>query len=96
MLEIKPTCEHCNKSLPNTSEEAMICSFECTYCKECALTIFENVCPNCSGNFVERPIRTSKMIEKYPASTKPVFKPKDLEKAKINSEKYKNSKPEER
>lgn len=96
MLEIRPNCEHCNKDLPNTSTEAMICSFECTYCKICALELFKNVCPSCSGNFVERPIRTSKMIEKYPASTKSVFEPKDLEKAKINSEKYKNSKPEKR
>jgi hypothetical protein len=96
MLEIRPNCEHCNKKLPNTSTEAMICTFECTYCKKCALTIFENVCPSCSGNFVERPIRTSKMVEKYPASTQIIFKQKDLEIAKINTEKYKNCKPKER
>jgi len=96
MLEIRPNCEHCNKPLPNTSTEAMICSFECTYCKDCALEIFENVCPSCSGNFVERPIRPKKMIEKYPASSQPVFKPKDLEVAKINSEKFKNIEPEKR
>ena len=96
MLEIRPNCEHCNKDLPNTSTEAMICSFECTYCKECALEIFENVCPNCSGNFVERPIRPQKHMEKYPASTKEVFKPKDLEKSKINLTKYKNISPKKR
>lgn len=96
MLETRPNCEHCNKDLPNTSTEAMICTFECTYCKTCALEIFKNVCPSCSGNFVERPIRPSKMIEKYPASTKRIFKPKDLEKASINSKKYKNVKPENR
>lgn len=78
MLEIRPNCEHCGKDLPNTSTEAMICSFECTYCKTCALEIFENVCPSCSGNFVERPIRPQKMIEKYPASTKRIFAPKDV------------------
>lgn len=76
MLEIRPNCEYCNKNLPNTSREAMICSFECTYCKTCALEIFENVCPSCAGNFVERPIRPSKMIIKYPASTTRIFKPK--------------------
>ncbi|MDP5105539.1 MAG: DUF1272 domain-containing protein [Polaribacter sp.] len=96
MLEIKPNCEHCNKDLPNTSTEAMICSFECTYCKTCALEIFENVCPSCSGNFVERPIRPSKMIEKYPASEKRIFKPKDVEITKITSEKIKNISPEKR
>ena len=96
MLDIRPNCEHCNKDLPNTSTEAMICSFECTYCKTCAIEIFENVCPSCSGNFVERPIRPSKMIEKYPASTKKVFKPKNTEKAKINSDKYKEIHPVKR
>ncbi|KAB1159561.1 DUF1272 domain-containing protein [Tenacibaculum aiptasiae] len=96
MLEIRPNCEHCNKDLPNTSTEAMICSFECTYCKTCALEIFENVCPSCSGNFVERPIRPLKMIEKYPASSNRIFKPKELSKTKINSEKFKDVKPERR
>ena len=96
MLEIRPNCEHCNKDLPNTSVDAMICTFECTYCKECALEVFKNVCPSCSGNFVQRPIRTSKMIEKYPVTTTKVFKPKDLEQAKINTEKFINIAPEKR
>ncbi len=96
MLEIRPNCEHCNKSLPNTSTEAMICSFECTYCKTCALGIFENVCPSCSGNFVERPIRPQKAIEQHPASTKQIFQAKDLKKAKINSTKFKNIPPQKR
>ena len=96
MLQIRLNCEHCNKALPNTSSEAMICSFECTYCKTCAVEIFKNVCPSCSGNFVERPIRPLKMIEKYPASTKEIYKPKNLEDAKINSNKYKNINPTER
>ena len=96
MLEIRPNCEHCNKNLPNTSTEAMICSFECTYCKTCALGIFKNVCPSCSGNFVERPIRPSKMITKHPASVKQIFKPKDVAVTKVNTEKFKDIKPEER
>ncbi len=96
MLEIRPNCEHCGKDLPNTSIEAMICSFECTYCKNCALEVFENVCPSCSGNFVQRPIRPSKMIEKYPASSTETFKPKDLEKARLNTEKYRNIAPSKR
>ena len=96
MLIIKPNCEHCNKDLPNTSTEAMICTFECTYCKTCALEIFENVCPSCAGNFVERPIRTLKMIEKHPASTKRLFKPKDLIKAKLNTDLHKTVLPKAR
>lgn len=96
MLEIRLNCEHCGKDLPNTSTEAMICSFECTYCKECALEIFENVCPSCQGNFTPRPIRPSKMIKKYPASEKRVFSPKDLKKVNITNEKFKTISPEER
>jgi len=91
MLEIRPNCEHCDKNLPNTSTEAMICSFECTYCEKCALGIFENVCPTCAGNFEKRPIRPKIMVRKYPVSTKRVLKPKDLEEAKKLSEKFKNT-----
>lgn len=96
MLEIRPNCEHCNKELPNTATDAMICSYECTYCKACALEIFENVCPSCSGNFVPRPIRPQKEIECNPASIKRIFKPKDLEKAKMNSTRFKNIPAEKR
>lgn len=96
MLEIRPNCESCNKDLPNTSREAMICTFECTFCKTCALEVFENVCPNCSGNFVERPIRPSKYKEKHSASTKRIYNPKNLELTKQNTDLYKNRKPEER
>ena len=96
MLEIRPNCEHCNKDLPNTSTEAMICSFECTYCSTCAIEIFENVCPSCAGNFVQRAIRPQKAIEKYPASTKPIFKPKDLKKARMRIARYKSIPPEKR
>lgn len=93
MLELRPNCEHCDKDLPNTATDAMICSFECTYCKECAIKLFKNVCPSCGGNFVERPIRPSKMLEKYPASTERIFAPKDLEKAKELSDRLKNILP---
>ena len=77
MLEIRPNCEHCDKDLPNQSEEAVICTFECTFCEECATEVFKNVCPNCGGNFTKRPIRPKKLLEKYPASTVRIFKPKE-------------------
>jgi len=79
MLEIRPNCEHCNIDLPADSIEAMICTFECTYCAACAITLFKNVCPNCTGGFVSRPIRPSHLIDKYPPSSERVLKPKDLE-----------------
>ncbi|WP_435262753.1 DUF1272 domain-containing protein [Tenacibaculum sp. nBUS_03] len=90
MLEIRPNCEHCNKNLPYNSEEAMICSFECTYCKECALELFENVCPSCSGNFNQRPIRPSYQLKKHPASTIRIFIPKNYNFTKHNTKIYKN------
>ncbi|WP_076496063.1 DUF1272 domain-containing protein [Neptunomonas antarctica] len=57
MLELRPTCENCNKSLPPDSTEAMICTYECTFCRGCVEQLLENVCPNCGGGFVSRPIR---------------------------------------
>ena len=80
MLEIRPTCENCNKLLPYNSKEAMISTFECTYCQECVENILQNICPNCGGNFVNRPVRPKHLLEKYPVSEKVVFKPINLEK----------------
>ncbi|MFL6693656.1 MAG: DUF1272 domain-containing protein [Ramlibacter sp.] len=57
MLELRPTCEHCDKPLPPASTEARICSFECTFCAACVAGVLSNVCPNCGGGFVPRPIR---------------------------------------
>jgi len=79
MLDIRPSCEHCNKSLPYNSSEAMICTFECTFCKACVEGILQEVCPNCGGNFVERPIRPKSSLEKYPVSTKVIYKPVAIE-----------------
>jgi hypothetical protein len=57
MLELRPTCENCNKPLPPDSTEARICSFECTFCASCVDDVLSNVCPNCGGGFCPRPIR---------------------------------------
>ena len=79
MLEIRPTCENCNKLLPHDSKEAMICTFECTYCKDCVQNVLQDVCPNCGGNFEERPIRPKHLLEKNPVSTIVVYKPVEVE-----------------
>lgn len=57
MLEIRPNCECCDKDLLPNSSEAMICSYECTFCRSCVNDILKNVCPNCGGGFTTRPIR---------------------------------------
>jgi len=79
MLEIRPTCENCNKKLPFDAQDVMICTFECTFCKDCVDTILEQVCPNCGGGFEKRPIRPEALLKKYPASTKIVHQPVDVE-----------------
>ena len=63
MLEMKPTCEHCNKALPHDSDDAMMCSFECTFYKNCAENILTNICPNCGGNLEKRPKRNNKQMQ---------------------------------
>lgn len=56
-LELRPNCEYCDRDLPPASVIAFICSFECTFCAECVENHLQNVCPNCGGGFVPRPIR---------------------------------------
>jgi hypothetical protein len=80
MLEIRQNCENCNKSLPNESNEAMICTYECTFCAECVETILENVCPNCGGGFEKRPTRPKNQLEKYPAMKNKILKPIEFNK----------------
>ena len=57
MLEIRPSCENCNTALPPHADDAMICSFECTFCADCVERVLHNVCPNCGGGFEKRPVR---------------------------------------
>jgi hypothetical protein len=75
VLELRPNCECCNKDLPPESAEAMICTFECTFCRDCVESILGGVCPNCGGNFVPRPIRPAGKLITSPASTARIFKP---------------------
>ena len=96
MLEIRPTCENCGKELPPDSDEAYICSFECTYCLTCVEEVLHNVCPNCTGGFTPRPIRPTKMLLKYPESIKVVSQPVDINKQAGLIEKYNNVAPSER
>ena len=76
MLELRPNCEVCDRDLPPGSSDAMICTFECTFCNDCALSRYSGVCPNCGGNLVARPIRPAELLDKYPASTQRVLRDK--------------------
>ena len=75
MLELRPSCECCDKDLPADSGEARICSFECTFCVTCAENVLKNICPNCGGELVIRPRRSTAKLVTHPASTQRIHKP---------------------
>ena len=83
MLELRPSCEHCNRKLPADSVVAWICSYECTFCGDCVEQVLRNVCPNCGGGFMPRPVRPARnwkadnYLGKDPASTKAKHRPVD-------------------
>jgi hypothetical protein len=85
VLELRPTCEHCNRALPPESAEAWICSFECTFCGDCVENVLKNVCSNCGGGFMPRPVRPAterkggNYLGKYPASATVKHRPVDPE-----------------
>jgi len=72
MLELRPNCENCDCDLPPESGDAMICTFECTFCRKCADEVYQRVCPKCGGNLERRPIRPAALLEQHPASGKRV------------------------
>lgn len=75
MLELRPNCECCNRDLAPESTEAVICSFECTYCRGCAETVLGGKCPNCGGELVTRPRRPTELLREYPGGTARKLKP---------------------
>lgn len=79
MLDIRPTCEHCDANLSFDALDARICTFECTFCATCADGLLGGVCPNCAGELVPRPIRPVAMVAVAPVSTARVNQPVDLE-----------------
>lgn len=54
-LEMRGQCEKCQIPL-RPADAAYICSFECTFCADCATGMLQ-VCPNCGGELVPRPRR---------------------------------------
>ena len=102
MLQLRPTCEHCNSALPPDSLDARICSFECTFCINCVEMVLGNVCPNCGGGFAARPIRPShnwkgdNYLGKEPASTTVKHRPVDLQAHALFAAAIKGIPPEKR
>jgi hypothetical protein len=73
MLVLRPNCECCDRDLPPEAE-ARICSFECTFCVECAAARFGGHCPNCGGELVHRPVRPEGLLNRFPPSAERVSK----------------------
>ncbi len=74
MLQLRPNCECCDRDLPPDSRDAMICSFECTFCADCAVGTLSGICPNCSGELVRRPVRPAAKLQGNPPSSQRVLK----------------------
>ena len=78
LLDLRPNCECCDRDLLPDTLDAMICTYECTFCRKCVHEVLRNVCPNCGGGFVSRPIRPKVArrkgvsISHQPASTERV------------------------
>jgi len=85
MLELRPGCECCDMDLPADSPNALICSFECTFCVDCAQNVLSGVCPNCGGELVSRPRRPLNKLGNSPASTARVFDPGCAERRRMPS-----------
>ena len=81
MLELRPNCECCDRDLPPASREAMICTYECTFCADCAANRLSGICPNCGGELLRRPVRPPAMLARDPASTRRVLKPEGCQAA---------------
>ena len=101
-LQLRPNCEYCDKDLPPNSIEARICSYECTFCADCAENRLQNVCPNCGGGFVPRPIRPAKewrlglSVAKRPPSDKRVHLSYSLDDIAELSARIRDIPPEDR
>jgi hypothetical protein len=101
-LQLRPNCEYCDKDLPPNSIDARICSFECTFCANCVANKLYNVCPNCGGGFVPRPIRPARewrpgvCVVKQTPSDKRVHLKYSLDDIAAHSARIRDIPPEER
>jgi hypothetical protein len=81
MLELRPNCECCDRDLLPASLDARICSFECTFCQDCAEGVLGGCCPNCGGELVRRPIRPPDRLLRHPAAARRILKPEGCARA---------------
>lgn len=79
MLDLRPSCEHCEIPLDPLGDDARICTYECTFCSHCATWELLGICPNCGGELVTRPRRPPALLVKNPASSVVVHQKVDRE-----------------
>lgn len=102
MLQIRPNCEWCDRDLPAHDTEARICTYECTFCAECARSVLHNVCPNCGGGFAPRPVRPATArrerlsLQHQPASTERVHSPYTADEVAGFAAQHRDVPPEQR
>ena len=102
MLELRPNCEICDRDLPPDSDQAHICTYECTYCTDCAHTVLMGVCAKCGGNLVPRPIRPKTAwrdgtgLGHHPAGTRRRYNKYTPEERRALSEKLRDVPPDQR
>ncbi|SRR6266851_6936975 len=61
MTSVKDKCEKCGKPVPREAD-ALCCSFQCTFCPDCAAE-YNHVCPNCSSQLTVRSAAASPLRE---------------------------------
>jgi len=69
VLELRPNCECCDRDLDPASPDVFICTYECTWCRDCAENVLHGSCPNCGGELVRRPVRPAHLLAVNPPST---------------------------
>ena len=62
---MRTTCDTCHTALASDSDQAYICSYECTFCHDCMVNVHQYCCPNCGGEFQKRPKRKNKRIIQF-------------------------------
>jgi len=101
-LELRPNCEYCDRDLPPASPLARICTYECTFCADCVDNRLDNVCPNCGGGFVPRPIRPVSewrpglSLAKRPPSTERIYLSYPAEEIAASSRRLRHMPPDQR
>jgi hypothetical protein len=53
--------------------DVLICTYECTWCRDCGEGVLRGTCPNCGGGLVPRPVPSAHRLANDPPSSTRVF-----------------------